>query len=197
MDNHAFEVHYKHVSAYAQQPATSHALQARYFSTRLFHAYIHQQPATAILEEARIAFHQLTYTKESNKALPWFEYILATALVLTHQFEEALFYIGQVAKKRARYALPAEEMLLLNGFDMYHALALAALGRQSKAEALYTQLKGRSFYFLEQKYFSMLFIHLEQFLKPRKLKKAQLQLLIEETGFKRFAALFSAAALDE
>jgi hypothetical protein len=43
----------------------------------------------------------------------------------------------------------------------------------------------------------MLFIHLEQFLKPRKLKKAQLQLLIEETGFKRFAALFSAAALDE
>jgi hypothetical protein len=102
-----------------------------------------------------------------------------------------------VAKKRARYALPAEEMLLLNGFDMYHAVALAALGRQSKAEALYTQLKGRSFYFLEQKYFSMLFIHLEQFLKPRKLKKAQLQLLIEETGFKRFAALFSAAALDE
>lgn len=195
MDNHAFDVHYKHIIAYELQPSMPHTTQARHLSARLFHAHIHQLPATAILEEARTAFYQLTYTKESSKALPWFEYILTAALVLTHHFEESLFYIGQVAKKRAKYAMPSEEMLLLKSFDMYQAISLAALGRLSKAEVLYTQLKGMSFYFLDQKFFSILFIHLEQLLKPRKLRKAQLQLLVEETGFKQLEVLFTPADL--
>jgi hypothetical protein len=184
-DDAGFNRHYKYISSHPRHQGMPPALQARYLSAQLFHAHIHQMPIVSILEEARTAYSQLPYTKESAKAFPQFEAVFTAALVLTHQFEEAFFYIGQAGKRKSRYMVP-EEALLFRNFEVYEALAWAVMEKWAKAEALYERLRTTKFYFLEQQYLSILMLYLGRLLKKKRFHTEELVFLVEETGFRRF-----------
>jgi hypothetical protein len=142
--------------------------------------------AQPVLNTIRHFTAQTTFSKENFRIFPRVELTIINALVLTGHFEEALFYIAQLNKRRGRYTLSEAEMPLFRNFELYQALALAALNRQARAEAVYAQLKGASFYFLEQKYASLLFMWLERMLAKPEFREHRLRYLVDATGFQRF-----------
>ena len=190
LDDAGLDSHYRQLRQYALHLALPHIIQGRYVAAQLFHAHIHREPVESILEEARRFFQQFAHSKENLKNFPHFELEVVGALVLTGQFEEALYYLNQVGKKRAKYIVTDEVKPLFKGFDVYELLAWTALGKKAKAEALYQQLQKATFYFLTQKYFSLLLLQAERLLNKRKFRGEKLDFLIRETGFERFRPLF-------
>jgi hypothetical protein len=190
-DDPAFDFHYKQVEQYTPSLSMSPGVQARHFSAKLFYTHIHGLPAAPVLEDARYAFNQLSASKEHTKGFARFEFIFSAALVLTHHFEEASFYLAQTTRRKHRHSLSDEETALFKDIEVYEALALAALGERAKAETLYARLKTARFYFLERKYMSILFMHLEQLLKRKSFRQEKRDFLVQDTGFIRLQDLFS------
>lgn len=190
-DEANFSIHFKQASQQASPLPSAYPVQSHFFAARLFHAHIYQLQVESILEEARYAVQQPAQAKENIKTFPRFELILAGALVLTGQFDEALFYIAQVGKKRGKYAVADEEKLLFRAFDVYEVLAWAGLGKRAKAEKLYEGVKKGPFYFIDQKFLSALLSIVERLLKKRTYHADKFAVLVEELGFRRLKTLFA------
>jgi hypothetical protein len=196
-DATSFQAHYQELLHYPLDNSLPPRLFAQYAAAKLFQTAMLGKDAEPVLEDVRHFMARSTYSKENFKVFPRFEYTIIAALVLTHQCEEALYYIQQVNKKRSRYVLPDAEMLLFKGLDLFHALALGGLNHTARAEALYAQLKTSSFYFLDQKYLALLLLLLERLLAKRSFDERRLQHLIETTGFQRFKSWIPACVEKE
>jgi hypothetical protein len=186
LDTALFQTHYQALQPYRFDNRLPPHMFAWYAAAELFQTHMLGLDSQPVLDKIRNFIAQATFSKENFKIFPRVELTLINALVLTGHFEEALFYVAQVNKRRGRYTLPEAEMPLFRSFDLYQALALAALNRQARAEAVYAQLKGVSFYFPEQKYASLLFMWLERMLAKPDFREHRLRYLVDTTGFQRF-----------
>ena len=168
---------------------------ARYFASSLLYAEAQGRNKEEILIAAR---NYYLYAKESfdyYKSFPSFELILAEALVLVKEYEEALFYIEFARKKKAHTVLGHIDLHFFSAIEIYRTFALMKMGNLKKAETVFLKLKPGEFYFLSKQFHLIIYLAVSKSFKRSKSVEVQLNHLIEETGFEKLKDLVFSSAL--
>jgi hypothetical protein len=128
--------------------------------------------------------------KEHYAAFDCFEIILAEALLLTSQFDEALFYMEELFIKLKRYVPSYIDVVLLETISLFKAIVFAHTGKKGKAAELLTELMPYSFCFLSKQYLTILYLLLKRSIRNHHADEEQMQYLIDHTGFNRLIHLW-------
>jgi hypothetical protein len=186
MDYKKMEGYYQKMTNFGITLNSQPFFAARYFAASVFFAEDDYLATEKVLADARAFYTGLRSSREHETDFPYFELIFSEALVLTNNHEEALFYITRGIKGNALNASQSYlESELVKGFKLYQAIALANLGRETKALELFEQIEPHDFYFVSKKFHTMLYLMLGARLNKIRSYKEQLEFLINETGFKR------------
>lgn len=160
----------------------------RYFASQLYQAEVYHYDLEPILLGAREFYLDTKYSKTVSQGFPYFELILSEALILTQQYEEALFYIVEATKKRNNYTPPYVDLKLFESIYLFHAIALKNIGKAEKAKEMLEMINVKNFYFLAKKLNLILYLLQKQSFHKRDLLRGQLEYLIRQTGFKKLVA---------
>ncbi|HTE28583.1 hypothetical protein [Flavitalea sp.] len=155
----------------------------RYFASHLYQAEIYDYDFEPILSAAREYYLDTKYSKDIRYGFPYFEFILSETLILTQQYDEALFYIIEAIKKRNNYVPPYVDLKLFESIYLFHAIALKNTGRAEKAKEMFEMISVNNFYFLSKKFNMLLYLLQKQSLHKNDFLKGQLDYLIKQTGF--------------
>ena len=179
------DYHHKEVVKLGIDETVHPVICARYFASSLLYNEAKGEGKEEILIAAR---NYYLYAKDSfdyYKSFPSFEIIMAEALMLVKEYEEALFYIEFARKKRVHAVSSHIEPTYFNAIDIYRAFALMNTGNLKKAETLFLKLKTDDFYFLSKQFHLILYLVVSKRFKRSKSVDEQLDHLIEETGFEK------------
>jgi tetratricopeptide (TPR) repeat protein len=164
------------------------SISGRYFASQLFQAEVYDYDLEPILLAAREFYLDTKYSKTVSQGFPYYEFILSESLILTQQYEEALFYIIEATKKRNNYAPPYVDLKLFESIYLFHAIALKNIGKAEKAKEMLEMINVKNFYFLAKKFNLILYLLQKQSFHKRDLLRGQLEYLIRQTGFKKLVA---------
>jgi len=162
----------------------------RYFASQLYQAEVYDYDLEPILSAAREFYTGTKYSKAVSQGFPYFEFILSEALILTQQYEEALFYIIEALKKRNNYVPPYVDLKSFESIYLFHAIALKNIGKAEKAKEMLEMINVNNFYFLAKKFNLVLFLLQKQSFQKRDFLRGQLDYLIKQTGFKKLVAAY-------
>ncbi|HEY0579709.1 MAG TPA: hypothetical protein VGC75_03280, partial [Candidatus Nitrosocosmicus sp.] len=166
-----------------QQPAPV-ILYARYFGVYILDAEINKTNADEFINDAREVHSQFLKRREHFKNFPLFEYAMAMILLCTGYFKEALYY-AEYGLKNFKEMHDIDKSLC-RSIELIKSFALVKMGRRKEAEKIFNALRPSSFYFLSRKTATIIYLVLSKHLNKTTSKtETQLNLLIEETGFKR------------
>ena len=173
-----------------QPPTYTHPfLLGMYYAALILDADIKQADSSQVLLDAVHAHAGLQYFGGKQPPFPWFEYIFCMALILTGQYQEALYYINNTGSYNENQQPIVEEgrhetLQLLKG------IALVKTGRRTEAKNIYETIKPHRFHFLSKKFDTILYLTLGILLQKISLKaETQLARLIEETSFVKMREL--------
>jgi hypothetical protein len=164
------------------------SISGRYFASQLFQADVYDYDLEPILLAAREFYLDTKYSKAVSQGFPYYEFILSESLILTQQYEEALFYIVEATKKRNNYTPPYVDLKLFESIYLFHAIALKNIGKAEKAKEMLEMINVKNFYFLAKKFNLILYLLQKQSFHKRDLLRGQLEYLIRQTGFKKLVA---------
>lgn len=156
-----------------------------YFAASLLYAEEHQLDTQKVLAEAYKMQLELKRLKKSSVLVQSFEYTMASVLVWTQYYQDAIFYINEASLNYPKTDLLIDQM----GYSrlvLFKAVAFAKSGIVDEAERFFEQIRPSQFSFLTKKTDTILYLSLARSLKKtnKKLEK-QLEELVKETGFRR------------
>lgn len=193
MKDEEVKQHYSALEEYVPDKGIKPSISGRYFASCLFYADIMKEDKEAIMIKARQFYATVIPHKEHYASFYCFEIILSEALILTGQFEEALFYIDELFVKLKRYVPSYIDVVLLETILLYKAIVCVHTGKRSKANEILTELMPYNFCFLSKQYLTILYMQLKRLTRNSHCDEEQLQHLISQTGFTRLAGLWQGA----
>lgn len=187
--------HHALLQEFAPDKNVKPSICARYLASFLFDADIRRDRKEPIMIKARQMYASIVPHKEHYSSFYCFEIILSEALILTGEFEEALFYIDELFVKLKRYVPSYIDVVLLETIGLYKAIVYAHTGKKTKAAELLSELVPHRFCFLSKQYLTILYVQLKRFIRNSKSDQEQLQHLIQQTGFSRLDHLWQNASV--
>ncbi|OLY93809.1 hypothetical protein SAMN05444008_111161 [Cnuella takakiae] len=185
----ALEKHYQEVLQYPLHPGLHSFVKGRHFATRLLYAHSVDADPSLIIKEASVAFKNLIPTQDHYRHYPCFQLIIAEALMLTGNFDEAFFYASNGVAQLKSQETAIHNHSLFHALFLYQAYALAQSGDIKKAKELFERIDPGAFYFLSKQYLTIFYLYLSAKVNRTKLPCEQLDFLVKETGFKKLAQL--------
>lgn len=187
-DHAGLESHYRQVIRHNVDEHTEPFLAGRYFASQIYYAHSAQAELHEPMEAARLFYEASTGLKINHKTFPGFEYVMAETLVLTGQYEEALFYIQEAIRKRNNPVPAHIDARLFESVYLFQATALAHLGKIEKARDVFESISTSNFSFLSRQFNSILYLLLKKVFDKRNFQDKQLQYLVKQTAFTRLVA---------
>jgi tetratricopeptide (TPR) repeat protein len=185
MNDEGVENHYQEVLRHSVDENIHPFISARFFATQLYKCEISSNETEAILIQTREFYDNIRYSKFVHQNFPYFEYVLSEALVLTNQYEEALFYITEALKKRNYHVPPNVDLRLFESIYLFQAIALANIGKREKAKDILGSINTENFYFLSRHFNSILYLLQKGTFQKKEFLQKQVQYLVQQTGFKK------------
>ncbi len=182
-DYEGVEKHSEKVMECGVDESISHPVNARYFATQLYYAHVFGVGIEAIIVEARRFYLSMLRSKEDNTGLNCFEVIIAEALILTSQYEEALFYIDEVLKNVKTNIPSYIDVALYENVSLLKSIVFAHTGKKLKAYEILQDINPYKYSFLSRQYLNILYLSNKQFLRNNNEDEMQIRHLIAETGF--------------
>jgi hypothetical protein len=186
MDNKNLEKHYHAVIQYDINKKTSPVTAARYYAAQLIQAGANPEP---ILIKARQFYATVSLTMDNFMSVFRSYCTLSQTLLLTRQYEEALFYIDEFLKNRKKYVLPPNESSLTESIHLFKAIALVRSGEKAAGKEWLDSINICNFFFLSKQYLTILYLSIKQLLKKSSCEQKQLQYLVRTTGFVKLLQL--------
>lgn len=182
-DHKRLEKHYNAIIQHDLNKKTPPAAIAHYYAAQLMQSNVSCTDPENIMIRARQFYSNISLSKENFLSVSRFYATLSHALLLTNQYEEALFYIDEFQKNRKEYALPLMESTLSESIHLFKAIALVHLGDKATGKEWLDSLNTCNFFFLSKQYFTILYLSVKQLLKKSSYEQKQLQYLVRTTGF--------------
>lgn len=186
MDNKNLEKHYNAIIQYDLNKKSSPDTAARYYAAQLIQAGTDPEP---ILIRARQFYASVSLTIDNFVSVFRFYCTLSHTLLLTRQYEEALFYIDEFLKNKKKYVLPPTESSLVESIHLFKAIALVRSGEKAAGKEWLDSLNTCNFFFLSKQYLNILYLSIKQLLKKNSCEQKQLQYLVRTTGFVKLLQL--------
>jgi tetratricopeptide (TPR) repeat protein len=177
--------HFKEVVKYTLGPQTHPLFGSCYFSAHLLLANISDSRYGDILIQAREYYNTIKPGKGRGKIFPLFEHYLSNALILTGQYEEALFYIEEALKKKKNYVFNRTDLNFFESLRLYKSIALLQLGKTKLAKETLSLINPEKFSFLHRQFMTSLYLFAKQHFNKTTAQQIQINYLISETGFQR------------
>lgn len=163
-------------------------IQGRYFAAHLLYisnAGINSSNVLAEAYKTHIALRPISGSPDLSQT---FEYSFSEALILTGNFEQALYYIDFLLSTYPQAS--QKEQPLRNHLLLLKAIAKAKIGVQQEAEAIYYMINVSQFSFLSKKMSMVLALMLSRYIKAGTQDNLrQITELIDELGFLRLRTL--------
>jgi hypothetical protein len=163
---------------------------ARYFATQLLYADVMGINEESVMIKARQFYYFIAPTKYTYCHYYCFEIVMAEALILAGQFEEALFYVDEIFKKIKNCIPSYIDIALLETIYLFKSLVFAHTGKKAKAKEILENINPNKFYFLSRRYLNILYLSLIKLVKNRNMETEQIRYLVSETGFHRLLSLW-------
>jgi hypothetical protein len=189
MDDKNMEKHCQAVLRHDLNKNGSPATVARYFATQLIQATTAGTDPELILIRARQFYATVAIALDNYVSVFRFYGTMAHILVLTKQYEEALFYIDEFLKYKKKYVLPPAENSLADSIHLFKSIALVRSGEKATGREWLESLDPCNFYFLSKQYLTILYLSIKQGLKKSRSEEKQIQCLVKSTGFARLLEL--------
>ena len=186
MDDENLERHCQAVILYELNKKSPPTTAARYYAVQLMQTGANPEP---IMINIRHYYATMSLTKDNFVSVFRFYSTLAHALLLTRQYEEALFYIDEFLKNKKKYVLPPTENSLLESIHLFKAMALVRSGEKAAGKEWLDSLNTCNFSILSKQYLTILYFTVKQSLKKSRSEQKQLQHLVRTTGFVRLLHL--------
>jgi len=181
LKKHFNEVTKKRLPKNVQPFASGH-----YYASHLFHAEQLGFNTQEILLNTQHVHNTIKSSHNKNILFPEFEYTIVNALVLTHHYKEALYYLDYAENNYATRHSYIYEGYYEN-LNLMKSIALSMTGEKEKAIAIYNSIRPPQFFFLSKKTNMMLYFLLSGYLNKKWDKEdEQFQKLIEETGYIKY-----------
>lgn len=156
---------------------------ARYYVTQLIQAATTGTDPVPVLIMARQFYSTVALALDNYISVFRFFACLAHILVLTGQYEEALFYIDEFLKYKKKYLLPPAESSLAEAIQLFKSIALIRSGEKAAGRECLESLNACDFFFLSKQYLTILYLSVKQSLKKSRSEQKQIQSLVKSTGF--------------
>ncbi len=180
-NNMGVEHHYNKITCYAVDKTTPPNIAGGFFAAQLFYANAFNRQQEPILMEARQYYSLLKSSKENLALVYQFLKQLSEALILTAQYEEAMYYIEEAIRKRKNQN-PDNDLGMFEAIHLFNAFIKTHL-QEPEAKELVTSIDPNNYYFLHKQYMTILYLSLKQSFQKNGHNHEQMQNLIEETGF--------------
>jgi len=187
-NNEGLQKHYQKVMYYDIDKSISNSVNARYFAAQLFYAAAFGLDQQAIMVKAKRFYLSAMHEPESSTS-NCFETIFSEALILTANYENALFYIEELLIEVKRNIPCYIEVSLYESICVLKAIAFANTARKTKAFEILKNINPNKFSFLSRKFMNILYLSVRQMLKNKTEEQEQIQHLIHDTGFTRLSSI--------
>jgi len=178
--------HYKALSDHSIDSSMPSPVIARYFQSQILWSDCKNNEMAVCVEEARN--HYKAFVNQGY-SLPFFEVILANALILAKLPEEALYYIEK-GKTKLKTSKSYFNSQIFYAFYLFEVIAYTMLGEKEKAIDLLSTIKMNNFYFLAIQHHTILLLVTQKKLGKLGHNEHHLLFLIEQTGFTRLNSLY-------
>lgn len=185
MDNKNLEKHYKAIMQQDLDKKPQPSWTGLFYAPQLYYAHASGADTERILIKARQSCPTTPSLKDGVISMIVCQFVLSQALVLTAQYEEALFYIDELLKGRKKQATYSIDASLLEAIRLFKAISLAQLGEKADAKELLESIDPTNFHFLSKRFMTILYLSLKLLLKKNASDQKQLEHLVQATGFTR------------
>jgi hypothetical protein len=185
MDNKCLAKHYNILLQYDPGNKPSPSTIAHYYAAQLMQLYVLGDDLESILIRVRQFYLNITLSRENFVSVFQFYAIISNALLLSGQYEEALFYIEEFMKNKTKYILPLMDSSLSESVHLFKAIALIHLGNKATGKEWIDSLNTSKFFFLSKQYYTILYLSVKQLFKKSSYEQKQLEYLVRTTGFSR------------
>jgi hypothetical protein len=166
-------------------PATA----GRYYATQLIQAAASGTDPEPVLIMARQFYATVALALDNYVSVFRLYACVANILVLTGQYDEALFYIDEFLKYKKKYVLPPAQSNLAETMHLFKAIALIRSGEKAVGRECLETLKEGDFSFLSKQYLTILHLTVKQSLKKSRSEQKQIESLVKGTGFVKLLEL--------
>lgn len=183
MDHDGVGKYYEQIKTHTLIINSDPVVWARYFAAQLLYHDVHKMENAALLYSMR-QYHQHIGSSSATCSDCYysFELVVAEILVLTQEFDEALYYIQKEKEKRLHSKMAFVELHFIAVIKLIEAMALAGIGDQMRSRALFEKIDPERFCFLSQRYYSIMYHALKLSLFKSTAHK-QMDSFITHTGF--------------
>ncbi|MDF2188449.1 hypothetical protein [Paraflavitalea sp. CAU 1676] len=185
MDNKNLDRHYRIVMQQVVDKKAQPSWAGFYYASQLYHASVSGEETESILIKARQFYTTIPTAKEHLLSVVVFQFVMSQALVLIGQYEESLFYVGELLKYKKKYVTSWPDTSFLEAIYLFKAISMAHLGEKTVARELLEIINPTNFHFLSKQYMTILHLTLKLLLKKNASDQKQLQHLVQTTGFVR------------
>ena len=185
-DDAGVKMHYSTVMQHDKDTTTINpCFLGHFYATQLYYAFVTGESPEPALVKACKFYASIANTKNKDDAFFYFELTMACALILTEQYGESLFYSDAALKKRKSYTHSLLEAQLLENFEVFRATALAHTGNVTEAKMVFEKIDTSRFCPLFKQFLTIMYLNLKQYIRKSNTEQAQVQYLVQETGFQR------------
>jgi hypothetical protein len=185
MNNKNLEKHYHQIMHCELNKKSSASTVAHYYAAQLMHAHTFQTDPEPVLIKTRQYYSTISQAKDFSLALFRFYMTMSHTLLLTEQYDEALFYIEEFLKNRKKFELRSMERNFSESILLFKAVAMLHLGNKPAAREWLESVNSSNFFVLSKQYNTILYLSLKQHLKKSSYEQEQLKHLVKITGFVR------------
>ena len=182
-DNESLKKNFERLQPLNLSPSAPSFIWSRYFSAHLLYANAFSADVEKLLIETYTFHANCKLANRKQKVAESFEYIYANTLILTNNYEHALYYTDHALKNYDELNSP-EGHYSLQKLLLLKAIALIQLKNRAEAKNIYQLLKPSKFYFLSSKLDTALYLILtKEINKGNRNTDLQLNKIVEESGF--------------
>lgn len=190
MNSEGVKKHFKELMRYALDKSLKSSVCGRFFASQLFYADMTGTCLEQICVRAREFYSSIAPVKDCFSLLYSFEMVMAEALILTSQYEEALYYIEEIIIKVRRFTLSFIDERLLETICLYKAIVYTHCGKKARAAEILHEINPYRFCTLSRQYLTILYLTIKNILKDKNCPNEQIQHLAHQTGFNRLLAVW-------
>lgn len=189
-NNDGVEDNFKKIMQYDVDRTTPAIIAGCFFASQVYHSNLCGGKQEPILSKARQLYSLIKPIKDNHSLLFQFEMLVAQSLILTAQYEDALFYVGEAIKRRKNNAHADVDPWIFETLDLFHAIARAHLGATTTARDILACIEPNNFHFLHKQYLTILYLSLKQSFQKNNYRQEQIEDLINRTGFTNLSHCF-------
>jgi hypothetical protein len=195
LDNTELKKRYNDILSFDISQKMTAASAAYFFASQILYAHAADANADSILVKARHYYTAFDAAKENQYSAIRFYYTMSQTLILTEQYEEALFYIDDFMKYIKKHPLNHSDNGILYNLYLLKSIAVYYCIDKSLARQIFETINPFNFFFLSREFMTILYLSLKQGFKKSAIEQSHINHLIKKTGFSRLLAEKEVAGL--